>query len=344
MGAGTPTPGSLEEGLLPPRAAEDHEGAPLLGKADDAPGGECSELGARTMRKVSLRILPLLFVFSLLSMVCKTNVSYASAGMMRDLQLTDEEFGSANSMFVLAYMVATIPAVLFTKKIGASRALPLMMLGFGAATLYTAFCRSFFSLVLSRLVLGVTEAGVLQSCYYYLSIFYPPKRYAFAASVSVGLGLSMSDAGGGLFTALIFYCTRSSALLHGWQWLFVVEAAPCLVFALVTYLVLPSRPDSCARFLAADEAAWLVRATNASQDEKRRRSLNLSRRRGLGAPGEGGRPPILLRLLSDPRVALKAANVFFWGIGLWCVCRFPRAAAPGRRGPDIVHARRRIAR
>lgn len=336
----TTTP-SLEEGLL--AACHDEAGSRdterneneghAKGEAKDRDEG----VGARTMRKVSLRVLPLLFVFSLLSMVCKINVGYASAGMMRDLHITDEEFGTANSAFVFAYMVATIPTVLFTKKVGASRSLPLMMLGFGGATLFTAFARDLPSLLLSRLILGVTEAGVLQSQYYYLSIFYPPKQYAFAASVSVGLGMGMSDAGGGLIAALIFYFSRSSTLLAGWQWLFVVEAAPCFLVAFITYLVLPSSPSSCRRFLDDDESSWLVRATNAVQDEKRRRSFNLSRGSSLppssaatggddGVAFEERRSSVMIvRLFRDPRVILKAANVFFWGIGLWAyVFWFPQ--------------------
>ena len=32
--------------------------------------------------------------------------------------------------------------------------------------------------------------------------------------------------------------------LHGWQWIFIIEAIPTLIFAFTTYFVLPDFPET----------------------------------------------------------------------------------------------------
>lgn len=32
--------------------------------------------------------------------------------------------------------------------------------------------------------------------------------------------------------------------LHGWQWIFIIEALPTILFAFTTYFVLPDFPES----------------------------------------------------------------------------------------------------
>ena len=45
--------------------------------------------------------------------------------------------------------------------------------------------------------------------------------------------------------------------LHGWQWLFIIEAVPAVVLSVVVLFALPDRPAD-ARFLAAEERDWLI--------------------------------------------------------------------------------------
>jgi ACS family tartrate transporter-like MFS transporter len=47
--------------------------------------------------------------------------------------------------------------------------------------------------------------------------------------------------------------------LHGWQWMFILEAVPALLLGIATIFVLPDRPSS-ARFLSPDEREQVSRA------------------------------------------------------------------------------------
>jgi sugar phosphate permease len=44
--------------------------------------------------------------------------------------------------------------------------------------------------------------------------------------------------------------------LHGWQWMFIIEAVPALIMAFVVWFYLTDRPVE-ARWLAAEESGWL---------------------------------------------------------------------------------------
>jgi MFS family permease len=44
--------------------------------------------------------------------------------------------------------------------------------------------------------------------------------------------------------------------LHGWQWLFVMEALPPIIMAMVLWTLLTDRPDQ-AKWLRPDQRTWL---------------------------------------------------------------------------------------
>lgn len=181
-------------------ADEDDGRLPLLhgdgdeveaGTVDDdggAPWQPQYEHGNLVMTKVSRRMLPLIFSYVLLASLTKTNVSYAASGIIASVHITDSQYGAASSFFVFVYTLSTIPTVLCVKRVGASRGLAIMIFGFGLVTATTAFVSDLAGFFLSRGCLALAEAGVLQTIYYVLSLFYPPSEYAYNAAISVGLG------------------------------------------------------------------------------------------------------------------------------------------------------------
>jgi ACS family tartrate transporter-like MFS transporter len=52
--------------------------------------------------------------------------------------------------------------------------------------------------------------------------------------------------------------------LTGWQFMFLVEGAPCLVMALVVLRYLTDRPSQ-ATWLSAEQRTWLVDELNAEE-------------------------------------------------------------------------------
>jgi ACS family tartrate transporter-like MFS transporter len=92
--------------------------------------------------------------------------------------------------------------------------------------------------------------------------------------------------------------------LEGWQWLFIIEAAPAVVLAFVTYFYLTDLPAD-ARWLEADERAWLRDRLDA---ERRQR--------------EAAQTLSVWEVMRNPRV-WALALVYFglvacnYGVGFW---------------------------
>jgi ACS family tartrate transporter-like MFS transporter len=86
--------------------------------------------------------------------------------------------------------------------------------------------------------------------------------------------------------------------LHGWQWLFLVEALPALILAVAVFFYLPDGPR---------DAKWLSDAERATIEAE------LARERGAGHDHVHG----LWAALADPRVLLLCAIYFFVVVGLY---------------------------
>ncbi|MBR7678114.1 MFS transporter, partial [Streptomyces daliensis] len=61
-------------------------------------------LGSRTMRKVSLRIFPIVGLLYVFNYMDRSNISYAQLGMQHELGITTATFGAVAAIFFLAYV------------------------------------------------------------------------------------------------------------------------------------------------------------------------------------------------------------------------------------------------
>ena len=55
--------------------------------------------------------------------------------------------------------------------------------------------------------------------------------------------------------------------MSSWRWLLILEGAPAIVLGLLTYFLLPSRPEE-ARFLTADEKGWISEELAREEQQK----------------------------------------------------------------------------
>src|SRR6266481_706418 len=113
------------------------------------------------------------------------------------------------------------------------------------------------------------------------------------ASMSRDLGLSAAAFGGaaGIFFIAYFFFEVPSNLalnlegvagLHGWQWMFLIEAAPALLMAFAVWFYLTDRPAD-ALWLRPEESKWLQDRLDA--ERRNRESLvHLSWLRALRDP------------------------------------------------------------
>jgi ACS family tartrate transporter-like MFS transporter len=211
-------------------------------------------VGRSALHKAWLRLLPLLFLGYGIAYVDRVNVGFASLQMNRDLHFSATAYGLGAGLFYIGYALCEVPSNLLLLRFGAKRWLTRIMFTWGLLSAATMFVRTPLQFNVVRLLLGMAEAGFFPGVVYYLTLWFPVRMRARAVSrFYVALPLS-SVVMGGLAGWLLGLNGKLG--LAGWQWLFLVEGLPALVFSLVIFKLLPDGPET-APWLTAEEKAWL---------------------------------------------------------------------------------------
>lgn len=119
----------------------------------------------RVLRKVDLRILPILVVLYLLQYLDKNGINYASAyGLQEALNLQGQDFSWLSSIFYFGYMFAQYPAGYLMQRFPTAKVLSSTCLGWGIILMTTPACKNFAGIAANRFLLGALEAFVNPVC------------------------------------------------------------------------------------------------------------------------------------------------------------------------------------
>jgi ACS family tartrate transporter-like MFS transporter len=219
------------------------------------PPDTISELERRTMRKVSLRLLPLLFVLYIASYLDRTNVAMAALQMNKQIGLSAAAYAFGASIFFVGYALFEVPSNIILARVGARRWIARIAITWGILSCAMVLARGQWSFYALRFLLGVAEAGYFPGIVFYLSHWYPERRRARAISrFMIGIPLA-SIIGGPLGGRLLGLDGHFG--IAGWQWLFLVEGLPAAIFGIVVLVYLTEKPAD-AKWLNEDEKSWLL--------------------------------------------------------------------------------------
>jgi MFS transporter, ACS family, tartrate transporter len=229
---------------------------------------------AGAIGKVSARLIPFLIICYFVAYLDRVNVGFAALTMNKALGLTATMFGFGAGIFFVTYFFFEVPSNLFLDRFGARKWIARIMVSWGILSGSMAFIPGiahasglgtdtvFYTI---RALLGFAEAGFFPGIIFYLTLWFPsayrgrivgsfmaaiPASTVIGAPIS-GMILGMNGIGG----------------LDGWQWLFIIEAAPAVLLGLLTYFYLTDRPAD-AHWLAADERAWLADRLDAERRQR----------------------------------------------------------------------------
>jgi len=232
------------------------------------PGGTLADTTEAAQRraffKVAWRVLPILILAYLFNYMDRTNIAVAALTMNRQLGLTATQFGYGAGLLFVGYCALEIPSNLALYKFGARRWISRIMITWGLASAAMAFATGPNSFYLLRFLLGAAEAGFFPGVTYYLSYWFPAKYRARIVAWFM-ISIPASSLIGGPVSGLLLQLNGFGGLA-GWQWLFLVEALPCVVVGLATLRLLPDHPNDAA-WLTAEERT-IIETTMA--EEKRR--------------------------------------------------------------------------
>ena len=206
------------------------------------------------MHKAFWRILPLILVAYLFAFMDRVNVSFAAAAMNEDLAFSATVYGLGGGLFFLGYALFEIPSNLMLVRFGARKWIARIMITWGLLSAAMMFVQTPMQFYVLRFLLGVAEAGFYPGVIFYFAGWFPPchrgravsRFYIAAPLASVAMG-AMS----GWLLGL-----DGNAGLHGWQWLFLVQGLPTVLFGLVVLRYLPDSPASVT-WLSQPEKDWI---------------------------------------------------------------------------------------
>jgi MFS transporter, ACS family, tartrate transporter len=202
------------------------------------PAGDLT--GKSALRKASLRLIPLLGLGYGIAVMDRINISFASLQMNRDLHFSATVYGFGAGLFFLSYAVCEVPSNLLLCRFGARRWLARIMLTWGLLAMGMMFVRTPVEFYVMRFLLGVAEAGFFPGVIFYLSEWFPTRMQARAISRFYIAFPLASTFMGAVASPLLRLQGRLG--LAGWQWLFLLEGLPSVVFSVVILRYLPDSP------------------------------------------------------------------------------------------------------
>jgi len=234
--------------------------------------------------------MPAVFVTYSLAYLDRANYGFgAAAGMAQSLHISDSRSAFLGSLFFLGYFLFQIPGAAYARRKSATRLVFFALLSWGALAALTGVIQQFWLLAVDRFLLGVAESLILPAMLILLTNWFTRAERSRANAVLI-LGnpvtvLWMSAITGYLINAV------------GWQWTFIFEGIPSILWAFVWLAVVRDRPR-LAPWLSSDCCDQLTAALDAEQ-KALPRFANF--RSTLRVPG----------------VLLLCIQYFFWSIGVY---------------------------
>jgi ACS family tartrate transporter-like MFS transporter len=256
-----------------------------------------------TINKIKLRLLPFLALLYIIAFIDRANVGYAALEMNDDLGISSTQFGLIAVLFSIGYFLFEVPSNMLMRKVGARRWIARILFSWGAVAVLTGFVQTVTQLAIARTVLGIAEAGFFPCVILYLSYWFPERERArVVAQFMVALPIATLIAGplSGVILDHVHWFDVSS-----WRWVFILQGAPAVLLGLVTLFVLVDSPKN-ARFLSADEKAWLTGVLEAENAEKKARYGHAGFLRSL----VGGRTLALSLIYYSKSVAIYVLAFF----------------------------------
>lgn len=224
---------------------------------------------SQIMRKLFLRLVPLLTLLYIISYIDRVNVSFAALTMNKQIGLSAYAYGLGAGIFFIGYCAFEIPSNLMLVRVGARRWIARILFTWGLCACAMAWVQGPKSFLTMRFILGVAEAGFFPGVILYLTYWFPARyrariisRFMLSIPISLAVGAPVST-----------WLLQLDGLLglHGWQWLYILEGVPAAVLPIAVLTLLPDNPTK-ASWLTEEEKDWLWQ------------ELEQDRERGSGKP------------------------------------------------------------
>jgi ACS family glucarate transporter-like MFS transporter len=196
--------------------------------------------------RVRYVVIAALCVAAAVAYIQRNSYGGAEKLIRADLHLTPAQTGGAAGLLFLPYALLQVPAGWLAQRTGPRRTIICCAAGWSITLGLCALASDPYSLVGGRLLVGAFQAGLLPSATLIVAAWLPPSRRGAAS----GLLQSAMLIGGALNNNI----TGALIISLGWRGLFLLYAAPGVIWALLFAIWFRNRPADHPRVNAAELA------------------------------------------------------------------------------------------
>ncbi|KAJ8117892.1 hypothetical protein OPT61_g1012 [Boeremia exigua] len=210
----------------------------------------------KILRKMDLHLIPMLALLYLLSFLDRGNIGNAKIeGLQETLGMTGAQYNWCLTAFFFTYAAFEVPSNLLLKKLRPSVWLPTIMVAWGIVMTLMGIVQNYEGLLIARIFLGITEAGLFPGVAYYITMWYCRHEAQFRQA----LFFSAASVAGAFSGLLAFGIAHMDGVgnLEGWRWIFILEGILTVLVAVLAFFTLYDFPET-AGFLTEEERAFVV--------------------------------------------------------------------------------------
>ena len=233
---------------------------------DSARGADQQEVLEGAYKKITVHLIPFIFVCYLFNYLDRVNVGFAKLQMLDSLQWSETIYGLGAGIFFVGYVLSGVPSNLLLHKLGARKVIGTLMVAWGTASALLMFVKTPEQFYILRFITGVFEAGFFPGIVLYFTSWFPASRRGRI----MGLFMSAIPISGVLGSPLSGWMMESFAGhggMAGWQWMFLLQGLPTVALGLLVYVLL-NDGIAQAKWLNDQEKSLLL--AELEKDEKQR--------------------------------------------------------------------------
>jgi len=209
----------------------------------------------KILRKMDWHLIPMLALLYLLSFLDRGNIGNAKIeGLQETLGMSNAQYNCLTAFF-FTYAAFEVPSNLLLKRLRPSVWLPSIMVAWGIVMTLMGIVQNYHGLLIARIFLGVTEAGLFPGVAYYITMWYCRHEAQFRQA----LFFSAASVAGAFSGLLAFGIAHMDGVggLEGWRWIFILEGILTVLVATLAFFCLYDFPET-AGFLTEEERAFVV--------------------------------------------------------------------------------------
>ncbi|KAH8886227.1 MFS general substrate transporter [Thozetella sp. PMI_491] len=230
----------------------------------------------KIIQKIDYRLVPLLIVLYTMTFLDRVNIGNARLwGMEKDLHMGSYDYNIVVMVFYIPYILLEIPSNMILNRVLPRYWIGFLTMGWGMSVCFAGFCKTWQTLLVSRIFLGVFEAGMFPGCLYLLSAWY--RRHQLVTRMS---WFMVSNDIAGILSGLLgagLGSLNGKGGYSGWSWIFFIEGAMSCAVGILAILFLPPFPEE-STFLKPEEKAWLLRQLEIDQAGDKRNKERMTAR------------------------------------------------------------------